>query len=277
MSSLLLSLVFISILFTSCYKSFDPKSFQPVFIVNGFTSSASIESASLVGYWAFEGSYIDSVSKTVGSGVNTSFTPGFVGQAMQGANNGYVISDLPNALKGLGSFTIDFWINTPENTGEFAPISISDNANFWGALDIYYDYNTATTATTAPFKVHLNDTTNKTGDIWLTSWILPSPWNSWQNIALTYDQSSSKFILYQNGTIVGSQTQVGAGAIAFPKTAGKLIFGTEPFQCNPSLGTGTPQSWATYLAGQMDELRIYNKALTQTELQALIILQGKGK
>jgi hypothetical protein len=62
-----------------------------------------------------------------------------------------------------------------------------------------------------------------------------------------------------------------------PSTAGKLIFGTEPFQCNPILGTGTPPGWATYLPGALDEVRIYNKALTQTELQALIILQGKGK
>jgi len=275
-NSLLFIMVIISMFFTSCYKSFDPNSFQPAFTVNGFTSSASIESASLVGYWAFEGSYVDSISKTVGTGVNTSFTPGIVGQAMQGANNGYVISDIPKALKGLGSFTIDFWINTSQNTGETAPISISDNANFWGAMDFFYD--NGSTATSAPFKVHLNDATNNTGDIWLTSWTLPSPWNSWQNIGLTYDQSSSKFVLYQNGTIVGSQVQAGAGAIALPSTAGKLIFGTEPFQCNPSLGTaGSAQGWATYLPGALDEVRIYNKALTQTELQALIILQGKGK
>ena len=183
---------------------------------------------------------------------------------------------MPNALKGLGSFTIDFWINTPQNTAETAPISISDNANFWGGLDIFYD--NGSTATSTPFKIHLNDTTNSTGDIWLTSWTLPSPWNSWQNIAVTYDQSTSKFILYQNGTIVGSQIQAGAGAFAFPKTATNIIFGTEQFQCTPSLGTaGGTQGWAGYLMGTLDEVRIYNKALTQTELQALIILQGKGK
>ena len=273
---LLVSLAFISMFFTSCYKSYDSKSFQPAFTVNGFTSSASIQSSNLVGYWAFDGSYIDSVSKTVGTGVNTSFTPGFVGNALQGANNGYVISAIPNALKGLGSFTIDFWVNTPQNTAETALISISDNANFWGALDIFYE--NGSTATSAPFKIHLNDVTNSTGDIWLTSWTLPTPWNSWQNIALTYDQSTSKFVLYQNGTIIGSQTQVGAGAIAFPSTAGNLIFGTEPFQCSPSLGTaGGTQGWSGYLIGAMDEIRIYNKALTQNELQSLIILQGKGK
>lgn len=274
--SLLFSSAFMCLVLTSCYKSFDASSFQPAFTVSGYTSSASIEANSLVGYWAFEGTYLDSVSKTAGTGVNTSFTPGFVGQAMQGANNGYVISALPNALKGLGSFTIDFWVNTPQNTAQTALMSISDNANFWGALDMFYE--NGSTATSTPFKIHLNDVTNNTGDIWLTSWTLPTPWSSWQNIALTYDQASSKFVLYQNGTIIGSQTQAGAGAIAFPSTAAKLIFGTEQFQCSPSLGTaGGTQSWSGYLMGAMDEVRIYNKALTQTELQALIVLQGKGK
>jgi hypothetical protein len=261
---------------SSCYKSFDPSSFQPAFTVSGFTSSASIEANSLVGYWAFDGSYIDSVSKTAGTGVNTSFTPGFVGQALQGANNGYVISALPNALKGLGSFTIDFWVNTPQNTAQTALLSINDNANFWGALDIFYE--NGSTATSTPFKIHINDVTNSTGDIWLTSWTLPTPWSSWQNVALTYDQSTAKFVLYQNGTVVGSQTQAGAGAMAFPSTADKIIFGTEQFQCTPSLGTaGGTQGWSGYLMGAMDEVRVYNKALTQTELQALVILQGKGK
>jgi len=276
MSSLLLSLVFISILFTSCYKNFDPKSFQPAFTVNGFTSSASIESASLVGYWAFEGSYIDSVSKTAGTGVNTSFTPGFVGQALQGSSTGYVISQLSAAVQGMTSFTIDFWINTPQNTAETAPVCISDLANFWSAIDIFYDNGSSATST--PFKIHCYDANPGVGDIWLTSWTLSSPWNAWQNLAVTYDENSSTFTVYQNGSVVGTQTQAGLGKLKFPATAKQIIFGTEQFQCNPSLGSaGGTQPWAGYLTGQMDEVRIYNKALTQTELQALVILQGKGK
>lgn len=261
------------ILLTSCYKSFDPKSYQPQFTVNGYGSSNDIGSGSLVGYWAFDGSYMDSVSTTSGTGVNTSFTSGFKGQALQGSSTGYVISDLPNAIKNLKSFTIDYWINTPQNTtGILAPICISKTNDFWGALDMFYE--NGSTATSANLKVHFNGQS----EVWFTNGIVSNPWNAWQNIALTYDASASTFTLYQGGSKVASQTADGLGDLVFPAAATNIIFGTEQFQCSPSLGTaGGAQSWASYLTGQLDEVRIYSQALSQSDLQALIILQGKGK
>src|SRR5579875_489665 len=98
-----------SLFFSSCYKKFDAKSYQPPFTINGYTATSQIGKESLVGYWSFDDNYIDSVSKTVATGVGTSFTNGFKGKALQGSASGYVISDLPNAIKNLNSFTIDFW------------------------------------------------------------------------------------------------------------------------------------------------------------------------
>jgi hypothetical protein len=260
-------------LLTSCYKSFDPKSYQPQFTVNGYASSNDIGSGSLVGYWAFDGSYMDSISTTAGTGVNTSFTSGFKGQALQGSSTGYVISDLPNAIKNLKSFTIDYWINTPQNTtGILVPICISKTNDFWGALDMFYE--NGSTATSANLKVHFNGQS----EVWFTNGIVSNPWNAWQNIGLTYDASTSTFTLYQGGSKVASQTADGLGDLVFPAAATNIIFGTEQFQCSPSLGTaGGAQSWASYLTGQLDEVRIYSQALSASDLQALIILQGKGK
>ncbi|MBS1930282.1 MAG: LamG domain-containing protein [Bacteroidetes bacterium] len=269
----LLLLLACGTLLTSCYKSFDPKSYQPPFTINGYTSVAEIGQGSLVGYWAFDGSYIDSVSNTSATGVATSFAPGFKGQAFQGANNGYVISALPNAIKNLKSFTIDYWINSPQNTnGIVAPVVISRDDQFWGSLDMFFE--NGSTATSANLKIHFNGQS----EVWFTNGILTNPWNSWQNIALTYNATNSTFTLYQGGTAIASQTATGLGNLVFPSTATKIIFGTEQFQCSPSIGTaGGSQGWASYLTGQMDEVRIYSKALSATELQALIVLQGKGK
>jgi hypothetical protein len=84
--------------------------------------------------------------------------------------------------------------------------------------------------------------------------------------------------LYQGGAAVATQAAAGLGNLVFPATATKIIFGTEQFQCSPSLGTaGGTQGWASYLTGQMDEVRVYNKALNASDLQALIVLEGKGK
>lgn len=258
---------------SSCYKKFDPKSYQPAFTFNGYTSVAEIGGGSLVGYWAFDGSYIDSVSKTVATAVGTSFTGGFKGQALQGADQGYVISDLPNAIKNLTSFTIDYWLKTPNTSGIITPIAISRTDQFWSALDMFYE-NGGRTDATANLKVHFNGQS----EVWFTNGWVSNPWSGWINIALTYNASTSTFTLYQGGAEVAHQTATGLGNLAFPATATKIIFGTEQFQTTPSLGTaGGAQGWAGYLTGQMDEVRIYSKALTASDLQALIVLQGKGK
>jgi hypothetical protein len=262
-----------SLLFSSCYKSYDPASYAPPFTINGFTSSADIGRGNLIGYWSFDGNYMDSVSSTVGTGVNTSFSAGFKGKALQGSANGYVISNLPNALKSPGSFTIDYWMNCPQNTtGILAPVVISRTDQFWGAFDMFYE--NGSTSTGGNLKVHFNGQS----EVWFTSGNTVNPWGSWQNIALTYDAPSGIFTLYQGGKAIASQTATGLGNWVFPATATNIIFGTEQFQATPSLGTaGGPQSWASYMTGQLDEVRIYNKALSATELQSLMVLQGKGK
>ncbi|MBL0255888.1 MAG: hypothetical protein IPQ27_13475 [Chitinophagaceae bacterium] len=108
--------------------------------------------------------------------------------------------------------------------------------------------------------------------------VLANPWNAWQNIALTYDAATSIFSVYQGGGLVASTTSAGLGNLVFQNTATKLIFGTEQFNCSPSIGTaGGPQGWADYLRGKIDEVRFYDKVLSATELQSLIVLQGKGK
>lgn len=264
------------ILLTSCYKKFDPKSYQPTFTINGYTSSNDVGQGHLVAYWAFDGSTIDSVSGTTGSSVGTSFATGFKGQALQGAANGYVISDLPDAIKNIGSFTIDFWINTPQNTaGAIAPICITKEDDFWGSLDLFYE--NGSTASSANFKAHF---LNGSNEVWFTTAYLANPWGAWQNVAFTYDASSSTFKIYQGGNVVtgGTLSSPGLGNIVFPSSAKHIIFGTEQFNCNPSIGTaGGAQDWESYLTGQLDEVRIYNTPLNASDLQALMILQGKGK
>lgn len=257
---------------TSCYKKFDPLSYAPPFTISGYSGASQIGASNLVGYWAFEGSYIDSVSNHLATGVGTSFVAGFKGQSLKGANNGYVIDDIQNTVKNLTSFTVCYWINTPQNTnGIVGTVNISRSDDFWGNLDMFYENGSSATSTV--FKAHINNNTN--GQWAVTT--LSNPWNTWMHIALTYDQGSNTIRLYRNGAQIATNTIAGYGPIQF-KNATKIVFGTVQFQTTPSLGTaGGKQDWASYLTGMMDEVRIYNKALTATELVALSILEGKGK
>jgi hypothetical protein len=278
-----LLLVMVSgVLLSACYKKFDPKSYQPAFTINGYTSVAEIGAGSLVGYWAFDGSYIDSVSKTIATSTGTSFTGGFKKQSVDFnvANKSFVTTPSSNAIKNMGSFTISFWANPTfvdeNNNGEIDGIlgfvNLARTDDFWGNIDWFVENGSTTSAAT--IKVHV---VGGTKDTWLVMDKIGNLFGKWSNHTLTYDAASSTLTYYINGTVIGSTATAWTGAIQFP-SPGSLAFGTVQFMTTPSLTTTHgAEPWASYLTGQMDEIRIYNKALTASDLQALMVLQGKGK
>lgn len=260
------------IILSSCYDEFDAKSYAPPFTINGFSSASQIKQANLVGYWAFEDSYLDSVSETVATGVGTTFVNGFKGRAMQGAVNGYVIGDVTTEIATMRSFTVSYWVRTPLNSdGIAATVTITREDDFWGNLDMFYE--NGGTATSSIFKTHVNS--NGVG-AWSESTI-SNPWDTWMNVTVTYDEATSNIVTYVNGSTIKTFNQPNFGPLTF-QNATKIIFGTAQFQTTPSLGTaGGPQDWAGFFTGILDEVRIYNAALTATEVNSMVILQGKGK
>lgn len=275
-------LVICGMLLTSCFKKFDPKTYQPAFTVNGYTSVAEIGGGSLVGYWAFDGSYIDSVSKTTATNAGSSFTGGFKGQGVKFTSSAknYVTTPASTAIKNLSSFTISFWANptfvdTDNDTkidGILGFVNLARTDDFWGNIDWFVENGSTTSA--AIIKVHV---VSGTKDTWLTMNNISNLFGKWANHTLTYDAATSTLTYYINGTVITSTTAGWTGAIQFT-SPGSLVFGTVQFMTTPSLtNTHGSEPWASYLTGQMDEIRIYNKALKASDIQALMVLQGKGK
>jgi len=264
----------ISVMLTSCYKKFDTQSYAPALSIDGYTSVKEISPSSLVGYWGFNGSLIDSVSGTLGTNTGTSFGNGIKGQALQGANNGYVLFTPGNAITGMQSFTITYWVNSPVNTnGIVGLVNLSNSNNFWGNIDMFFE--NGSTANAAKFRAHI--TNNGTNDAWLAKDGIPGIFNNWVNFALSYDAVTATEKFYVNGSVLVSQVNTGYGPIHFVNS-GKIVFGTVHFQTTPSLTAATgSQPWASYLTGLLDEVRIYNKALSGSEVSALVKLEGRGK
>ncbi|MFG2037519.1 LamG-like jellyroll fold domain-containing protein [Dactylosporangium sp. NPDC048998] len=78
-----------------------------------------------------------------------------------------------------------------------------------------------------------------------------SPLNQWTHVAMTYDGASLK--LYVNGTQVATNTK-----------SGTLQQTTNPL----SIGGNAP--YGEYFAGLLDEVRVYNRALSDTEVQTIM-------
>jgi hypothetical protein len=265
----------------ACQKDFNPKSYaptKPLPTFGGYASSKQIENSSLVAYWSFNGTLKDSISGVAGVSTGTSFTAGISGQALQGTLNGYVITSAPPAVKALHSFTITTWYKMSENTsGVVNFVDVVNNQYFWGNLDMFIE--NPPSATSGNLKVHLFDNGgSSTGaDLWAGDYVITSAFGQWNQIAVTYDDATSTAIIYYNGAPVGTQTSTGFSPLNWTGVS-QMVFGTVQFQTNPSLTSATgSQSWASYLTGAMEHVRVYNTVLTASETSALFHLEQLGR
>lgn len=300
-------LIGLAIVFTisSCQKSFDPKSYAPVKPLptfNGYSSSKQIEPTNLVDYFPFNGSITDSVGGLTGKAVGTSsFTTGVSGQAYQGAVSSYILFANPGPGPTLQSFSVSFWMKSPKTSGEARGIfSFNNPTDFWGSLDIYLDNPGPhdPNGDTLLFKVHMTNTNGVAYAGYFLQSKVANAINTWTHMVVTYDASTSVINFYQNATAIGIAGVAGTngfvvgptmpgsdptkppvtpyGAIKFPTTA--AVLGTWQFQTNPSLtSSATAQPWAESFVGALDNFRIYNKALSSTEVSALYNLELLGR
>jgi hypothetical protein len=240
-------------------------------VPGGFTNSDQIAKANLVGYWAFNGSLIDSVSGTAGVATNTSFATGQKGQAMKGDVNGYVIAPASTAIKNMTAYTVSLWFNSPLNTGATGLFSLVDAQNFWGNINIFFE-NGGNSNLARVKTIYADNGTTRDNAIQDIS----GGFNKWVQYTISYD-GAGVFKSFVNGSLIRTNTVTGMAGIRF-LNATNIVFGALQFMTNPSSTTGsTSQPWAAYLTGQLDEVRVYNKALTDVEIFALFKLERQGR
>lgn len=269
-----LSVAAITLGMSSCQEEFDPASYAPAVNIGGYTSSKQIATTNLIAHWAFDGSLVDSVSNTSGVNTGTSFVAGAKGQALQGGLNSYVITTPASSITSLKSFTITNWINTPPpSTGIIGLFSLSNTKEFWGNIEIFIE--NGSTNENGQLRIHIN---GGSGDKTFAANNILNLFDKWVSLAVSYDETTSIVKLYVNGSRVSSGTVTGlTGPLNFVNS-GQIVFGTTQFQTTPSLTTTHgSEPWASFLTGQLDEFRIYNKALSDEEVGSLAKLEGRGK
>jgi hypothetical protein len=163
-------------------------------------------------------------------------TAGKFGGAMSfnGTSAWVTVADAPS-LDLTAGMTIEAWVNPTSGTG-WRSVVMKEDAN--GLAYALYSANNASRP--AGF-VHTNVDQGLNG----TSAV---PLNTWTHLAMTYDGATLR--MFVNGVQVSSTAMTGS-VIA---TAGALRIGGNA-------------EWGEYYRGAIDELRIYNRALTAAEIQ----------
>ncbi len=214
----------------------------------------------LGGWWAGEGNADDSFGTnngTLQSGV--SFSGGEVGQAFSfDGSTGYV--EIPNApnLDGDGQVTIDFWMySNPTNpigsrieglvTSQFYGVEMAPGNNLYMYLS-----------------------TNGGSSFLLTTDVNPGgltfPTGQWHHVAATYDGTNMQ--MYLDGQPAGSPRPA-AGMISMPQAGSFVTLGSENGRAFAGSGR--------YYQGLLDEVDIFNRALTASEIAAIYAAGSSGK
>ncbi len=164
----------------------------------------------------------------------------FWNQAAQFAGNSssYIVATNSSSLNITGSFTLEAWIKPNQ--------SILARGIFGkgGTLGTAMDYGMRLTGT-GRISLITNGTTRLISRSSNTA-----PLSAWTHVCGTYNSSTNAFAIYINGMLDTSSTVAGA---APPSNTDSLFVGIT--------GSTTPFS------GQMDEVRIWNRQLSSTEVQ----------
>ncbi|WP_198175014.1 LamG-like jellyroll fold domain-containing protein [Spirosoma arboris] len=290
-----------STMFTACKKSDDVAALPPI---GGYNTSNDVAASNLKAHWTFDGTNNEAISGTAPSNSsNASFGTGVKGQALQ-LSSGYLVYPTISALSStsaLPSVTVSAWINLANNnktvSSVFALTQALTAQGDWnqGPINMYVETN-AHPATSDTLQLHgaahtyLNgnygvgvDNVNAYGTVG-TDFQIVKGINKWVHYVMVYNGSASTFDVYANGQPVSNKnfqkrtlpdgvTPVGNLTMSTPT---QVVIGSMP---NSGVGytNSAVQSWQGLYTGLIDEIRVYNNALSATDIGYLYQLELAGR
>jgi hypothetical protein len=215
-----------------------------------------------VAWWAAEGSGNDLINTNDGALTNITFQSGKVGQAFRFSTNGQVTAKASASL-GVSNFTIEAWIN-PDDVSSQRPLFEYGTDGSPAGVHFWLGDGGAVVVPGALY-ANIRDTNGGSHSFGTSSGILST--GQWQHVALTFSKTNGIGRIFRNGTLV---REANLGTNFTPATAFPLNLGYRPIG---SLDGGN--GWR--YKGLMDEVTVYNRALTTNEIAAIYNATGAGK
>src|SRR5882724_7656045 len=222
----------------------------------------------LVALWSGEDNGQDSIGSNDAKLTDMDFADGQVGRAflLNGFSSCMKIpfnSSLNIGESGSG-LTISAWIKPSNNSGFHPIIEWNPSATIPGTIGVSL-WIGSRPESQGVLQANIVDSNGN-------HHILVSPpgtiiSGSFQHVAVTYDKAGGMGTLYFNGTIIAQDAWGGF----IPLTLGDLWISRRP--------TDHPGDWTynKFFAGLLDEIAIYNRALSTKEIQAMCMEDNHGE
>jgi hypothetical protein len=289
---LVIYIVYISIIFISCNKP-SSRILSPPPLID-YTSSDSIAPANLIAYWPFENNVDDVVGNETGTAINVTYTEGIKGKAYQGGDSTYATIAANPAFSNLASFSFSIWYKLTSQPTLYDPGGMFFLAGESNLDELVYEIEPYSPVSEDSVRIHhgFNDLGSPNYQLFVLEAYDTMAIGKWVHLVTTYDGDSSIYTIYQNGVSILNSSVFGLhinptkmwtdntettplGHLSFAGDEPRNIFiGTWPptlFGVSPTLGTNG------CFRGAMDEIRVYNKALTKDEVTGLYINGMAGR
>jgi Concanavalin A-like lectin/glucanases superfamily len=279
----------------------------PVVLIGGYASSDSVAASALVAYFNFNNNVNDSVGGETGTAVGVTYTTGVRGQAYQGAKSAYATVPASPAIKALQSFSVSLWYSMPtaakptptggDPAGMF--FVAGDSAN--DGNEIILESDVPDSAQYAKDSVPIHSGLTDLGSPGWAGFTMNSydtAQETWVHLVMTYNGGTSAYTLYENAAPIAVSSAFGISVATLlydgplpvgsgsPATAllGNLTLTSDPPK-TLYIGTWPPGLYGVSntlgsngcFLGAMDELRVFNKALSQQEVTGLFLNGQAGR
>jgi hypothetical protein len=273
--------------------------------INGYNNSNEVAKSNLIAHWTFDGTTNEAVSGTAPTTtVGNSFTTGTKGQALA-LTNGYLVYPSINALNTANAFpdvTVSLWVKIANNgtsqTNVFGITQSKDVQTDWntGPLNVYVETGNNKVGSDT-LQLHANfatyiDNTRYNGDnvnnygVRGTDFQTVTDGGKWMHYVMRYDGTGSLIDLFADGVRVSNNnfrhrtrdvngTATGLGPIVVtPPT--QVVVGAWP-NATSGFANSAAQTWQGLMTGDVDEIRVYNKALSDSDIGSLYQLEKAGR
>jgi hypothetical protein len=225
-------------------------------------------------YTAFDGTTVDSIRANFATDNPLSFTTGITGQAIQGQRPKALKYPSANDFWKSTSFTISWWMKHSPHAGGAEFLFSLPSKDYWhnSALFLLIEDQNQSTTSLAAIKLAVQDQWFEfVGANRMPGNILNGQWH---HLVITYDEATSKLTYYVDGSkldnLPANLTDVKNGAnprgpLSFNNVSNFIIGGW-----GKHVGIDGPtDAWVQAYSGALDQFRLYNKALTASEVLAL--------
>jgi hypothetical protein len=266
--------------------------------IDGYNNSNEVAEDNLVAHWTFDDTQNERLSDTGPSNTfgSATYTGGKLGRALMLDSGALVYPsiDALNAADALGNYTVSMWTNLRNNGSAFTTLFglfPSDNADFWGNLSLGAetgwfpaDGPEGDTLVLKTNYMSLNDDGSTNGQDNRNDprgtppvGVLEESGN-WIHYVVRFNGSTHLLEIFANGESIGAYNDRGAntGPLVM-RTPVQAVFGSLSTQDIGFANAPMQPDWQTLARASVDDVRVFDTALSDAEITALFNLGEAGR